>query len=168
MADAKRQVKPENGRGQRQRRGIVTRSQLIRSARHIFARDDSNMPASKTLRCARGRRVERFTTTLKTKRTYSPSLKRMWLGIARARSAVACFADHQGTYGCPGPVSCPFEQRSGAHAVKRRVQTLRDTASSQAQAPGRPAAGHATAHVDPGNQSVASAIGWAIDQHKTH
>ena len=39
MADAKRQVKPENGRGQRQRRGIVTRSQLIRSARHIFARD---------------------------------------------------------------------------------------------------------------------------------
>jgi AcrR family transcriptional regulator len=39
MADAKRQVKPENGRVQRQRRGIVTRSQLIRSARHIFARD---------------------------------------------------------------------------------------------------------------------------------
>jgi len=39
MADAKRQVKPENGRVQRQRRGIVTRSRLIRSARHIFARD---------------------------------------------------------------------------------------------------------------------------------
>ena len=39
MADAKRQVKPENGRVQRQRRGIVTRSQLIRSARYIFARD---------------------------------------------------------------------------------------------------------------------------------
>jgi AcrR family transcriptional regulator len=39
MADAKRQVKPEKERVQRQRRGIVTRSQLIRSARHIFARD---------------------------------------------------------------------------------------------------------------------------------
>ena len=39
MADAKRQVKPENGRVQRQRRGIVTRSQLIRSAKYIFARD---------------------------------------------------------------------------------------------------------------------------------
>src|ERR1700723_3548778 len=39
MADAKRQVKPEKERVQRQRRGIVTRSHLIRSARHIFARD---------------------------------------------------------------------------------------------------------------------------------
>src|SRR5271156_444610 len=39
MADAKREVKPERGRIQRQRRGIVTRSELIRSARHIFARD---------------------------------------------------------------------------------------------------------------------------------
>jgi AcrR family transcriptional regulator len=39
MADAKREVKREQGRAQRQRRGIVTRSQLIRSARHIFARD---------------------------------------------------------------------------------------------------------------------------------
>ena len=39
MADAKRQAKPENGRVQRQRRSIVTRSQLIRSARYIFARD---------------------------------------------------------------------------------------------------------------------------------
>src|SRR6202035_3985281 len=39
MADAKREVKPEKGRIQRQRRGIVTRSQLIRSARYIFARD---------------------------------------------------------------------------------------------------------------------------------
>src|ERR1700733_3336958 len=39
MADAKREVKPDKGRIQRQRRGIVTRSQLIRSARHIFARD---------------------------------------------------------------------------------------------------------------------------------
>src|SRR6202453_3626343 len=39
MADAKREVKPEKGRIQRQRRGIVTRSHLIRSARHIFARD---------------------------------------------------------------------------------------------------------------------------------
>src|ERR1700678_4544235 len=39
MADAKREVKPEKGRLPRQRRGIVTRSQLIRSARHIFARD---------------------------------------------------------------------------------------------------------------------------------
>jgi AcrR family transcriptional regulator len=39
MADAKTEVKPEKGRIQRQRRGIVTRSHLIRSARHIFARD---------------------------------------------------------------------------------------------------------------------------------
>jgi AcrR family transcriptional regulator len=39
MADAKSELKPEKGRIQRQRRGIVTRSQLIRSARHIFARD---------------------------------------------------------------------------------------------------------------------------------
>lgn len=39
MADAKRVVKPEKRRIQRQRRGIVTRSQLIRSARHIFAQD---------------------------------------------------------------------------------------------------------------------------------
>ena len=39
MRDAKREVKPEKGRIQRQRRGIVTRSHLIRSARHIFARD---------------------------------------------------------------------------------------------------------------------------------
>src|SRR5580698_548805 len=39
MADAKIEVKPEKGRIQRQRRGIVTRSHLIRSARHIFARD---------------------------------------------------------------------------------------------------------------------------------
>ena len=39
MADAKREVKRETGRVLRQRRGIVTRSQLIRSARHIFARD---------------------------------------------------------------------------------------------------------------------------------
>ena len=39
MADAKRVVKREQGRLQRQRRGMVTRSELIRSARHIFARD---------------------------------------------------------------------------------------------------------------------------------
>lgn len=39
MADAKRVVKPEKRRIQRQRRGIVTRSQLIHSARHIFAQD---------------------------------------------------------------------------------------------------------------------------------
>jgi AcrR family transcriptional regulator len=39
MADAKREIKPEKVRIQRQRRGIVTRSHLIRSARHIFARD---------------------------------------------------------------------------------------------------------------------------------
>jgi AcrR family transcriptional regulator len=39
MADAKRKIKPEKGRIQRQHRGIVTRSQLIRSARHIFAQD---------------------------------------------------------------------------------------------------------------------------------
>src|SRR5580704_19150613 len=39
MADAKIEVKPEKGRIQRQRRGIVTRSHLMRSARHIFARD---------------------------------------------------------------------------------------------------------------------------------
>jgi len=39
MRDAKREVKPEKGRIQRQRRGIVTRSHLMRSARHIFARD---------------------------------------------------------------------------------------------------------------------------------
>ncbi len=39
MRDAKREVKPEKGRIQRQRRGIVTRSHLIRAARHIFARD---------------------------------------------------------------------------------------------------------------------------------
>src|ERR1700744_3806901 len=39
MADAKREVKPEKGRAQRQQRGIVTRSQLVESARHIFARD---------------------------------------------------------------------------------------------------------------------------------
>jgi AcrR family transcriptional regulator len=39
MRDAKREVRPEKGRIQRQRRGIVTRSHLIRSARHIFARD---------------------------------------------------------------------------------------------------------------------------------
>jgi AcrR family transcriptional regulator len=39
MADAKREVKREKGGALRQRRGIVTRSQLIRSARHIFARD---------------------------------------------------------------------------------------------------------------------------------
>jgi AcrR family transcriptional regulator len=39
MADAKSVIKPEQGRIQRQRRGIVTRSELIRSARYIFARD---------------------------------------------------------------------------------------------------------------------------------
>ena len=39
MRDAKREVKPEKGRIQRQRRGIVTRSHLVRAARHIFARD---------------------------------------------------------------------------------------------------------------------------------
>jgi AcrR family transcriptional regulator len=39
MADAKRVVQAERGRLQRQRRGIVTRNELIRSARHVFARD---------------------------------------------------------------------------------------------------------------------------------
>jgi AcrR family transcriptional regulator len=39
MADAKRVLKREPGLLPRQRRGIVTRSELIRSARHIFARD---------------------------------------------------------------------------------------------------------------------------------
>ena len=39
MADAKRDVKRESGRTQRQSRGIATRSDLIRSARYIFARD---------------------------------------------------------------------------------------------------------------------------------
>src|SRR5271154_50228 len=39
MADAKRAVEPEKGRLQRQRRGIVTRGELLRSARHVFARD---------------------------------------------------------------------------------------------------------------------------------
>ena len=39
MADAKRVLKREPGPLQRQRRGILTRSELIRSARHIFARD---------------------------------------------------------------------------------------------------------------------------------
>jgi AcrR family transcriptional regulator len=39
MADAKRVLKREPVLFQRQRRGIVTRSELIRSARHIFARD---------------------------------------------------------------------------------------------------------------------------------
>src|SRR5580692_5283334 len=39
MADAKRVVQSEKGRLQRQRRGVVTRNELIRSARHIFARD---------------------------------------------------------------------------------------------------------------------------------
>src|SRR6202046_1108211 len=39
MADAKRVLKRVQGPAQRQQRGIVTRSQLIRSARHIFARD---------------------------------------------------------------------------------------------------------------------------------
>jgi AcrR family transcriptional regulator len=39
MADAKRVVKREHRRLQRQHRGIATRNELIRSARHIFARD---------------------------------------------------------------------------------------------------------------------------------
>src|SRR6202046_3575209 len=39
MADAKRVLKRVQGPAQRQQRGIVTRSQLMRSARHIFARD---------------------------------------------------------------------------------------------------------------------------------
>src|SRR3984957_14204935 len=39
MADAKRVVKRVQEPAQRQRRGIVTRSELIRSARHVFARD---------------------------------------------------------------------------------------------------------------------------------
>src|ERR1700728_450181 len=39
MADAKRLVKHEKGGLQKQRRGVVTRSDLIRSARYIFARD---------------------------------------------------------------------------------------------------------------------------------
>jgi AcrR family transcriptional regulator len=39
MVDAKTVVNHEKGRLQRQRRGLVTRSDLIRSARHIFARD---------------------------------------------------------------------------------------------------------------------------------
>jgi AcrR family transcriptional regulator len=39
MPVAKRVVKSEPGRLQRQRRGIVTRSELLRSARYIFARD---------------------------------------------------------------------------------------------------------------------------------
>jgi AcrR family transcriptional regulator len=39
MADAKRVVQAEKGRLQRQRRGIVTRNELIRSARHVFAQD---------------------------------------------------------------------------------------------------------------------------------
>lgn len=39
MADAKRVLKREPVLFQRQRRGIVTRGELIRSARHIFARD---------------------------------------------------------------------------------------------------------------------------------
>ena len=39
MADAKIDIKHEKGRTQRQSRGIVTRGDLIRSARHIFARD---------------------------------------------------------------------------------------------------------------------------------
>jgi len=39
MVDAKRVVQAEKGRLQRQRRGIVTRNELIRSARHVFARD---------------------------------------------------------------------------------------------------------------------------------
>jgi AcrR family transcriptional regulator len=39
MADAKRLRKREPGPLLRQRRGIVTRGELIRSARHIFARD---------------------------------------------------------------------------------------------------------------------------------
>jgi AcrR family transcriptional regulator len=39
MTDAKRVVKREQGRLQRQHRGIVTRSELVRAARHVFARD---------------------------------------------------------------------------------------------------------------------------------
>jgi AcrR family transcriptional regulator len=39
MPVAKRVLKSEPGRSQRQRRGIVTRSELLRSARFIFARD---------------------------------------------------------------------------------------------------------------------------------
>jgi AcrR family transcriptional regulator len=39
MADAKRDLKHEKGRTQRQSRGIATRGDLIRSARYIFARD---------------------------------------------------------------------------------------------------------------------------------
>jgi AcrR family transcriptional regulator len=39
MADAKRVVRRDQGPLQRQRRGLVTRSELIRSARHVFARD---------------------------------------------------------------------------------------------------------------------------------
>jgi len=35
----KRDVKREKGETPRQRRGIVTRSELVRSARHVFARD---------------------------------------------------------------------------------------------------------------------------------
>jgi AcrR family transcriptional regulator len=38
MADAK-VVQDEKGRSQRQRRGIITRRELLRSARHVFARD---------------------------------------------------------------------------------------------------------------------------------
>jgi len=38
MADAKRVLEHDKGRLQRQRRSIVTRSELVRSARHIFAR----------------------------------------------------------------------------------------------------------------------------------
>ncbi len=39
MVDAKRVVKDAPARLQRQHRGIVTRGELLRSARHIFARD---------------------------------------------------------------------------------------------------------------------------------
>jgi AcrR family transcriptional regulator len=39
MADAKRVLKAQKGRAQRQPRGIATRGDLIRSARHVFARD---------------------------------------------------------------------------------------------------------------------------------
>src|ERR1700691_865647 len=39
MPDAKRAVEHEKGQLHRQRRGIVTRGKLLRSARHIFARD---------------------------------------------------------------------------------------------------------------------------------
>jgi AcrR family transcriptional regulator len=39
MPVAKRVVKSDPGRLQRQRRGIVTRSELLRSARYVFARD---------------------------------------------------------------------------------------------------------------------------------